>query len=99
MLETDITVDDAAYFAGKFFSASDRKLTMLTTPGFTIPNVWHYVLSKSGTLEAINTYFNVYDNNIAEGLFDPSLILCKEEDDDYLRIYKYSILPPKPIEG
>ena len=103
MLETDITLDDAAYFAGKFFSAKERKLTMLTAPGFqlhkTNPEAWYYVLSKDGMLEAVNTYFNVYDNKIAEIIFDPSLILCKEEDDDFLRIYKYSMLPPKPVEG
>ena len=103
MLETDITLDDAAYFAGKFFSAKERKLTMLTAPGFqlhkTNPEAWYYVLSKNGMLESVNTYFNVYDNKIAESIFDPSLILCKEEDDDFLRIYKYSMLPPKPVEG
>lgn len=103
MLETDLTLDDAAYFAGKFFAAEDKKLTMLTAPGFqlhkTNPVAWYYVLSRGGVLEAINTYFNVYDNNIAESLFDPSLILCKEEDDDFLRIYKYSMLPPQPVEG
>jgi hypothetical protein len=103
MLETDITLDDAAYFAGKFFSAKERKLTMLTAPGFqlhkTNPEAWYYVLSKEGMLEAVNSYFNVYDNKIAERLFDSSLILCKEEDDDFLRIYKYSMLPPKPVEG
>lgn len=103
MLETDMTLDDAAYFAGKFFAAKERKLTMLTAPGFqlhkTDPEAWYYVLSRAGVLEAVNTYFNVYDNNIADSLFDPSLILCKEEDDDFLRIYKYSMLPPKPVEG
>jgi len=103
MLETDMTVDDAAYFAGKFFSAQNRELTMLTAPGMqlhkTNPEAWYYVLSKEGMLEAVNTYFNVYDNKIAETLFDPSLILCKEEDDDFLRIYKYYSLPPKPVEG
>ncbi len=103
MLETDMTLDDAAYFAGKFFSAKERNLTMLTAPGFqlhkTEPEAWYYVLSRAGTLEAVNTYFNVYDNNIAESLFDPSIILCKEADDDFLRIYKYSMLPPRPIEG
>lgn len=103
MLETDIIIDDAAFFAGKFFSANDRSLTMMTCPGFqlhkTNPEAWYYVLSREGTLEAINTYFNVYDNKIAESLFDPALIFCKEEDDDFLRIYKYSMLPPKPVEG
>ena len=103
MLETDMTLDDAAYFAGKFFAAKERKLTMLTAPGFqlhkTNPEAWYYVLSKGGVLEAVNTYFNVYDNKIAESLFDPSTILCKEEDDDFLRIYKYSSLPPRPVEG
>ena len=103
MLETDMTIDDAAYFAGKFFAAEERKLTMLTAPGFqlhkTNPDAWYYVLSRGGVLEAVNTYFNVYDNKIAEHLFDPSLILCKENDDDFLRIYKYSILSPKPVEG
>ncbi|MBQ1195398.1 MAG: LCP family protein [Clostridia bacterium] len=99
MLETDLTLDDAAYFAGKFFSAKERKLTMLTAPGFPIPGGAYYILSKEGALEAVNTYFNVYDNKITENLFDPSLILCKEEDDDFLRIYKYSMLPPRPVEG
>lgn len=103
MLETDITLDDAAYFAGKFFTAKDRRLTMLTAPGFqlhkTDPEAWYYVLSRDGVREAVNTYFNVYENDITDAIFDPSLILCKEEDDDFLRIYKYSILPPKPVEG
>ena len=34
MIETDLTIEDAAYFAGKFFAAAERKLTMLTAPGF-----------------------------------------------------------------
>lgn len=103
MLETDLIIDDAAFFAGKFFSAKDRSLTMMTAPGIQLhkqnPEAWYYVLSREGTLDAINTYFNVYDNNITESLFDPSLIFCKEEDDEFLRIYKYYTLPPKPVEG
>ena len=103
MLKTDITLDDVAYFAGKFFAAKEKNLTMLTAPGFqlhkTSPEAWYYVLSRGGVLEAVNTYFNVYDNNIAEALFDPSFIFCKEDDDDFLRIYKYSLLSPKPVEG
>lgn len=103
MLETDIILDDAAFFAGKFFSAKERNLTMLTCPGFqlhkTDPEAWYYVLSREGTLEAVNTYFNVYEKDIADAIFDPYLIFCKEEDDDFLRIYKYSMLPPKPVEG
>ncbi len=103
MLETDIIIDDAAYFAKEFFTAKERKLTMLTCPGFqlhkTEPEAWYYVLSRAGTLEAVNTYFNVYGKDIADGLFDPNLIFCKEDDDDFLRIYKYSLLTPKPVEG
>ncbi len=103
MLETDLIVDDAAYFAKEFFTAKERKLTMLTCPGFqlhkTEPEAWYYVLSRGGTLEAINKYFNVYDKAIADSLFDPNMIFCKEDDDDFLRIYKYSLLTPKPVEG
>ncbi len=103
MLETDLLIEDAAYFAGKFFAAKERKLTMLTCPGFqlhkTDPEAWYYVLSRGGTLEAINTYFNVYDKDIADSLFDPNIIFCKEDDDDFLRIYKYSLLSPRPVEG
>ena len=50
-------------------------------------------------VEAVNGYFNVYGSPIREHLFDQDVILCKEEDDDFLRIYKYSLLPPKPVEG
>ncbi len=103
MLETDLIIDDAAYFAGKFFSEKERSLTMLTAPGFqlhkTDPEAWYYVLSRDGTREAVNTYFNVYENDIKDAIFDPDLIFCREEDDDFLRIYKYSMLPPKPVEG
>lgn len=103
MLETDLIIDDAAYFAGKFFSLRERSLTMLTAPGFqlhkTAPEAWYYVLSREGTLEAVNSYFNVYDSHVTDDIFDPLLALCKEEDDDFLRIYKYSMLPPRPIEG
>jgi anionic cell wall polymer biosynthesis LytR-Cps2A-Psr (LCP) family protein len=103
LLETDLIVEDAAYFAGKFFAAKERGLTMLTAPGFQLysesAGTWYYVVSRSGCLEAVNKYFNVYSTSVKEHLFDPDMILCKEEDDDFLRIYKYSILPPKPVEG
>ena len=103
MLETDIIVEDAAYFAGNFFAANDRRLVMLTAPGCQLysesAGTWYYVISRSGCLEAVNGYFNVYGSPIREHLFDQDVILCKEEDDDFLRIYKYSLLPPKPVEG
>lgn len=103
MIETDLIVDDAAFFASRFFAAKERKLVMLTCPGFqlhkTNPEAWYYVLSRAGTLEAVNTYFNVYDKDVSDSLFDPNWIFCKEEDDDFLRIYKYSLLSPKPVEG
>ena len=103
MLDTDIIVEDAAFFAGKFFAADNRRLTMLTVPGFQLysesAGTWYYVISRQGSLDAVNGYFNVYSTPVKERLYDPDMILCKEEDDDFLRIYKYSILPPKPVEG
>ena len=73
---------------------------MLTLPGRQLYSqsfgTWYYVLSRDGTLRAVNTYFNVYTNAVSQTLFDKGVIFCPEGDEDFKRIYIYSLISPMP---
>lgn len=97
MLETDVSAEEAIFFASCFFSGSERELEMLTVPGRQLKSeelkTWYYVISREGTLSAINTYFNVYGESVGDALFDRETAFCRD-DEDFKRIYLYSITLP-----
>ncbi len=100
MIDTDVTAEEALFFANCFFSGDTRELLMLTLPGRQLYSEsfgsWYYVLSRGGTLEAINKYFNVYSSEVTDALFDKSVIFCPQYDVDFERIYIYSLISPTP---
>ena len=75
-LETDISAADVVYFAKNALSVDFSQITMLTVPGDGVGA--SYVVNRAGTLAAINKFFNVYDNDITDAIFDPGLIFTAD---------------------
>jgi len=71
-LTTDMSVADAVYFAKNALSVDMSKITLLTIPGDSV--LGYYVINRGATLAAINAYFNVYDNDILNSIFDKSCL-------------------------
>ena len=71
-LTTDIPAADAVYFAKNALKVDMNNITMLTIPGDSVGG--HYVINRGAALAAINAYFNVYDNDIIDGIFDQSRV-------------------------
>lgn len=75
-LTTDITVADAVYFARSALGVDLSNITMLTIPGDSA--LGYYVINRDASLAAINAYFNVYDNDIIDAIFDKSRIFTSD---------------------
>ena len=71
-MTTDMSVADAVYFAKNALSVDMSKITLLTIPGDSV--LGYYVINRGATLAAINAYFNVYDNDILNSIFDKSCL-------------------------
>lgn len=71
-LTTDITAADVTYFGKNALSVDFSDITLLTIPGDTIKSggSWYYVINRSATLSSINSYFNIYNNEITDSIFD-----------------------------
>lgn len=67
-LTTDISPADAVYFAKNALKVDMSQITMLTVPGDSVGG--HYVINRDASLAAINAYFNVYDHDIIDAIFD-----------------------------
>ena len=91
-VNTNLTLKEYIYFAEKVLSIDLDKLTMLTLPGSSVREyetrgTWYYVLSKTAMLDAINTYINVYDQDIPESIFDPNKMFTNPDVDYMMKIY------------
>lgn len=73
-LHTDMTVSDIMYY-GKFLLGVDiANLNMTTIPG-NVPRS-HYVINRKATLAVINEYFNIYNTEISDAIFDRNGVFC-----------------------
>lgn len=75
-LTTDMPAADALYFAKNALKVDMSQITMLTVPGDSVGG--HYVINRGATLAAINAYFNVYDNDITDSIFDKNRTFTNE---------------------
>ena len=67
-LTTDMSAGDILYFAKSLLSCDMSSINMMTMPG-NLAN--HYVvMNRAATLDVINSYFNLYDNDISNSRFD-----------------------------
>ncbi len=84
---TDMTVSDIIFYGKALLGIDLANVTMLTVPGNL--DMWsgYYVLNKAATLEAINTYFNIYSKEITESIFDKNHIFCDDTRASISNIY------------
>lgn len=68
-LTTNLTVSDLMFYAKAFVNIDLANIHMLTIPGNMV-GVDYYVINRAATLEAINQYFNIYENEITDSIFD-----------------------------
>ena len=73
-LHTDMTASDIMYY-GKFVLGVDlANLNMTTIPG-NVPQS-HYIINRKATLAIINEYFNIYNTEIGDAIFDRNGVFC-----------------------
>lgn len=68
-LTTNLTVSDLMFYAKAFVNIDLANIHMLTIPGNMV-GVNYYVINRAAALEAINQYFNIYENEITDSIFD-----------------------------
>jgi len=88
-LTTDITAADVVYFGKNALSVDLSNITLLTVPGDSVKSggSWYYVINRADTLKAVNAYFNIYDNDITDAIFDKKRIFCDEDADTISAAY------------
>ena len=74
---TDMSAAEIAYFAKEALGADLSSLELLTIPGeaareYGDSGRWLFFLYRADTLSVINMYFNVYDSDISDSIFDSS---------------------------
>lgn len=72
---TDLTLSDAVYYAKSALSVDLGNMNMMTLPGKAVyaNGVSYYVIYRDSTLDIINNYFNVYNSDIPDEMFDRNL--------------------------
>ncbi len=67
-LHTDLTASDIMFYAKALLNIDLENINMMTLPG----NVTgaYFVVNRAATLEAINQYFNIYEKEISDSIFD-----------------------------
>lgn len=83
-LHTDLKVSDILFYAKFLLQVDLENVNMLTIPGnaaYDSRGHSYYVINRVATLATINQYYNIYDTEITDGIFDRSTIFCL---DDYL---------------
>lgn len=82
---TDLEMSEIMFFAKKALSVDTAKVAMSTLPGDLAGS--YYVASRSGTYDAINTYFNPYNVSLKQDKFDPNGGLFDEEGTKIYAVY------------
>ncbi len=73
-IKTSIEYQYLGYFARKALGADLSTMTMITLPGDVIQTgsgAWYYVTKRADARAIVNLYFNVFDQQISDAIFDP----------------------------
>lgn len=93
-IKTDVSIADMVYFAKKLLSIDANNMVFMSISGYspTPPEgyVWYYVINREGTRRIINQYFNIYEFEIADSIFDPQRMFSGEPYATYLTSYYYT---------
>lgn len=102
-VKTDMSLDDCTGFAKIVLShgKSAEGLVMLTAPGRALntEKTSYYVLGREAMLSVVNERLNVYTSQISDSMFDASRIFVRDGDDNFERIYTYSIISVETEAG
>ena len=83
-LHTDLKVSDILFYAKFLMKVDLGAMNMLTIPGNAVYDSKghsYYVINRAATRDVINRYYNIYDTEIADSIFDRNTTFCL---DDYL---------------
>ncbi|MBE6670920.1 MAG: LytR family transcriptional regulator [Ruminococcaceae bacterium] len=102
-VKTDIELEDAVYFAKSLLSIDLNNMNFMTLTGYspapTAGAPWYYVMNRKGALQLINEYFNMYDFEITDSIFDKNKIFYSNNGTaEYLNPY-YECEPDNLIGG
>lgn len=93
---TNLSVADCVFFAKEALELDMSKVMMVNMPGSDFQEqggmrLWYFVLSRSGTLDAVNRFLNVYTEPITDSIFDRNGAFNKEGDAAISTIYNTDI--------
>lgn len=83
-LTTDLSVADAVYFMKNALSIDNSKITMMTVPCDYSGGL---VINRAATLQTINRYFNIYNTEISDAIFDPERRFVNENNSSMVAAY------------
>ena len=72
---TDLSVSDIVYYAKFLLNVDLEAVSMMTLPG-DLSSDGYFVMNRADTLKAVNEYFNVYEKDIENNIFDRSYTFC-----------------------
>lgn len=99
-IKTSIEYQYLGYFARKALGADLSTLKMITLPGEAIQTgsgAWYYVTKRADARAIVNLYFNVFDQQITDDIFDPNQNLTDGMSASAYRVY-HSLASENPAE-
>ena len=87
---TDVPLADIIIYAKELLGVDMGNISMMTLHGTaqqTKSGAWYYVMNRASALDAVNTYFNVYNTDITDALFDQSRVFTDETYAPFSKIY------------
>ncbi len=100
-IATDLSVNDLVFFGKNFLGLTGgervdmENINMFTLPGGAFYyDLSYYSLNRESTIEIINTYFNIYDFDIASS-FDSNKVFLNEDSANSVNMYE---LPKEELE-
>ena len=94
-MSTNISLPDAVYFAKQLLGVEMSEIkfmSMLGCGAWSNPNgggLSYYVMVRKNMREMIDTYFNIYDFSITDGIFDKNMVFTSKTI--YPHFHKYYI--------
>lgn len=87
-VDTELSAEDIVYFGKSALNISLDKVTMLTMPGRAVTGSPYYVMNRAAVLEIIGKYYNIYDFEITDSIFDKEEIYCNTTSSDLESAYR-----------
>lgn len=90
---TNLSVSDCVFFAKEALELDLGRVVMVNMPGSDIlvtegEYASYFVLSRVGTLDAVNRFLNVYTEDITDSIFDRNLVFTNAANSQINAIYR-----------